>query len=269
MLTRRDAPRDHRRGSASRPPSRKLHHGPLTISFAISRTDWVRINPNLATSLRYFTGEEQDRLERQLTPLTLASARQRLQVARKGLAELRKFDRTGMTETQRVSAEVMKWQLEMVVAEEPYWDYSFPLEQMNGWNVSAVERFTVARPLSKPRDAENYVAALGQVSVRMEEAIAESRRLAAKKVIPPRFILEATIKQIQSFVDPSPGQNPFVTAFADKMACRGFHPRGATRAASGGGREIVGTQIYPAWKKAAARFKPSFRVRPMTPVCGG
>ena len=142
-----------------------------------------------------------------------------------------------MTETQRVSAEVMKWQLEMVVAEEPYWDYSFPLEQMNGWNVSAVERFTVARPLSKPRDAENYVAALGQVSARMEEAIAESRRLAAKNVIPPRFILEATIKQMQNFVDPSPGQNPFVTAFADKMACGGSHPRRATRAASRRGRE--------------------------------
>jgi uncharacterized protein (DUF885 family) len=89
--------------------------------------EWIRINPNLATSLRYFTGEEQDRLERQLTPLTIASARQRLQVARKGLAELSKFDRRGMTETQRVSAEVMKWQLEMVVAEEPYWDYDFPL----------------------------------------------------------------------------------------------------------------------------------------------
>src|SRR6185369_17894444 len=135
--------------------------------------EWVRANPNLATSLRYFTGEEQDRLERQLTPLTLASARARIQLARKGLAELRKFDRAGMTETQRISADVMKWQLEMAVAEEPYFDYTFPLEQMNGWNVSAVERFTVSRPLAKPRDAENYVAALGQVSARMGEAVAE------------------------------------------------------------------------------------------------
>ena len=129
--------------------------------------EWIRINPNLATSLRYFTGAEQDVLERQLTPLTIASARQRLQLARKGLAELRKFDRAGMTDTQRISAEVMAWQLEMVAAEEPYWDYSFPLEQMNGWNVASVERFTVARPLAKPRDAENYVAALAQVSTRI------------------------------------------------------------------------------------------------------
>jgi uncharacterized protein (DUF885 family) len=214
--------------------------------------DWVRINPDQATSLRYFTGEEQDRLERQLTPLTLASASQRLRAARKGLAELRKFDRTAITETQRVSAEVMAWQLETVVAEEPYWDYVFPLEQMNGWNVSAVEWFTVARPLSKPRDAENYLAALGQVSARMEEAIAQSHRLAAKNVLPPRFIIEATLKQIQNFLDSSPGQNPFVTGFADKIATVDAIPAAQRERLCAEAEKIVGGQIYPSWKKAAA-----------------
>ena len=37
--------------------------------------EWVRGNPSLATSARYFTGEEQDRLERQLTPETRAYRR--------------------------------------------------------------------------------------------------------------------------------------------------------------------------------------------------
>ena len=256
MLTRRDACIAMiGAGVASKAAFAQTSQQSIDDFFRDFTDEWIRINPDLATSLRYFTGEEQDRLERQLTPLTIASARQRLQVARKGLAELRKFDRTGMTETQRVSAEVMKWQLEMVVAEEPYWDYSFPLEQMNGWNVSAVERFTVARPLSKPRDAENYVAALGQVSARMEEAIAESRRLAKQNVIPPRFILEATIQQIQSFVDPSPGQNPFVTAFADKMATVEAIPAAQREQLRAEAEKIVGTQIYPAWKKAAATLQ--------------
>ena len=217
--------------------------------------EWIRINPNLATSLGYFTGEEQDRLERQLTPLTLASARKRLQLARKGLAELSTFDRRGMTETQRVSAEVMKWQLEMAVAEEPFYDFNFPLEQMNGWNVSAVERFTVSRPISRLRDAENYVAALGQVSVRMEEAISESRRLAAKNVIPPRFILEATIKQMQSFVDPSPGANPFVTAFLDKISAVETMSPEQCEQLRAQAEKIVAMQIYPAWKKATATLQ--------------
>jgi uncharacterized protein (DUF885 family) len=239
-------------GAASRVSFAQNSQPSIDDFFRDFTDDWVRINPDQATSLRYFTGPEQDRLERQLTPLTLASARQRLQAARKGLAELRKFDRTAITETQRVSAEVMAWQLEMVVAEEPYWDYMFPLEQMNGWNVSAVEWFTVARPLSKPRDAENYLAALGQVSVRMEEAIALSRRLAAKNVLPPRFIIEATLKQIQNFLDPSPGQNPFVTVFADKIATVDAIPVARREQLCAEAEKIVGGQIYPSWKKAAA-----------------
>jgi len=52
----------------------------------------------------------------------------------------------------------------------------------------------------------------------MQESIAESKRLQAKNIVPPTFILQATLKQMQSFADPSPAQNPFVTVFADKMA---------------------------------------------------
>ena len=75
----------------------------------------------------------------------------------------------------------MEWQLNEVVREEPFLDYSFPLEQMNGVNVGLVETLTVRHPLATERDAENYVAALGEVRARMEEAIEKARRLEAKK----------------------------------------------------------------------------------------
>jgi hypothetical protein len=88
--------------------------------------DWARHDPSLATSTRYFTGEEQDRVERQLTPRTLAWKRDRIQRARQGLVQLQKFDRSKMTETQRVSAEVMRWQLQNIVDEERFLDYTFP-----------------------------------------------------------------------------------------------------------------------------------------------
>src|SRR5437762_7189515 len=59
--------------------------------------DWVRHDPVLATSTRYFSGEEQQSLERQLRPETAAYKRDRIQRARQGLAELRKFNRSKMT----------------------------------------------------------------------------------------------------------------------------------------------------------------------------
>jgi hypothetical protein len=60
--------------------------------FSDFTAEWMRGNPNAATATRYFTADEQDRLERQLTPETDAYRRARINLARKGLAELRKFD---------------------------------------------------------------------------------------------------------------------------------------------------------------------------------
>ena len=212
--------------------------------------EWIRNNPNLATSSRYFTGEEQDRLERQLTPETLAYRRSRIDLARQGLTELAKFDRSKLSETQRISANLMRWQLDTVVREEPYLDYSFPLQQMSGANINLVEALTVRHPLISEKDAVNYIAALGQVGTRMDEASAESRRLAAKNVIPPKFILEATIKQMSSFVDQPPAQNPFAAIFAQKVeAIKNLNParRNELR---GEAARIVETEVYPAWKRA-------------------
>jgi uncharacterized protein (DUF885 family) len=214
--------------------------------------EWVRSNPNLATSSRYFTGEEQDRLERQLTPETDAYRRGRIALARKGLAELAKFRNYKMTAMQRVSADLMQWQLDIVVREEPFLDFTFPLQQMSGANINLVEALTVRHPLASEKDAVNYIAALGQAGTRMDEAIAESRRLAAKNIIPPKFILQATIKQMQNFVDSSPGQNAFVTIFVQKMEAVKSISDARRAELRSQAEKIVAAQIYPSWKNAVA-----------------
>src|SRR5579862_7753342 len=45
-------------------------------------TRWVRANPDLATSSRYFTGDEQEKLEHELTPETRAYREERIRLAR-------------------------------------------------------------------------------------------------------------------------------------------------------------------------------------------
>jgi uncharacterized protein (DUF885 family) len=212
-------------------------------------TQWVRSNPDQATATRYFTGAEQDRLEQQLAPATDAYLRARIELARKGLGELKKFDPAGLTEQQRVSVELAQWQLQTVVDQEPYLDFVFPLEQMNGVNVRVVEALTVRHPLLTDKDAVNYVAALGQVSTRMEEAIAETRRRADKGILPPRFILQATVRQMRSFTEPAANQNPFVMVFAQKIDGIQSMPEPRRQMLRAQAERVVAGQIYPAWNK--------------------
>jgi uncharacterized protein (DUF885 family) len=218
-------------------------------------SEWMRGSPSAATSSRYFTGEEQTKLERELTPETQAYRRSRIELARKGLTQLGKFDKTRMTETQSLSADLLQWDLDTIVREEPFLDYSFPLQQMSGANVNLIEVLTVRHPLATEKDADNYIAALSQVGTRMDEATAEAHRLAAKNVIPPKFILAATIKQMGSFIDQPAAQNPFAAIFAQKVeAIKDLNPA-RRKDLDAQAAKVVETGVYPAWKRGVAELQ--------------
>jgi uncharacterized protein (DUF885 family) len=194
----------------------------------------------------------QDRLDRQITAVTAAYQRSRIQLAKRGLSQLRKFNRAAMTDAQRLSADLMEWQLDSVITEEPFLDYTFPLQQMNGVNVRLVELMTVRHPLNSERDAENYIAALGQVSARLDEAIAEHRRIGAKGIIPPTFIVNITVKQMESFVNTDPAENPFVATLVQKLQTVSSVTAARRSALRAEAERIVEDQIYPAWKRGIA-----------------
>jgi uncharacterized protein (DUF885 family) len=222
----------------------------LTQFFDRFTDEWMRGSPNAATQSRYFSGEEQDRMERQVTPQTREYRQQRVKLAQRGLDELRRFDRARMTESERVSAELMEWQLDTIVRGEPFADYAFPLEQFGGANVGLVNSLTVSHPLRTEKDATNYLARLALVGQRMNEATAEARRVGALGRIPPRFILDATIAQMDQFIATPAGGNPFVTAFDERLRAANAVSdarRAELRAAA---EKIVASQIYPAWRSA-------------------
>jgi uncharacterized protein (DUF885 family) len=218
-------------------------------------TEWIRNNPNQAAASRLFTGDEQRQFERQITPLTPEWRRARIELARRGLKELRAFDRRRLTDVQRVSAELMEWQLDTAVGADRYNDYYFPFEQFGGVNVGLVSLMTVSHPLATESDAENYVARLGQIAPRMEEAIAEAQRISALGLIPPRFIVQTTLTQMRQFIGPAPADNAYVTSFVDRMTAAVI-PDARRTALKAEAQTIVASQIYPVWRKAYAAVQP-------------
>jgi len=212
--------------------------------------DWVRLSPNQAIATRYFTGAEQEALESQLTPYTKPQRQRRVAMARRGLEQLKTFDRTVLSDVQRTSADLMEWQLNVVVDGEKYDDYAFPLEQFGGVNIDLVNTLTITHPLAIEKDAEHYVARLRLVATRMDEATNEATALAAEGMMPPRFIVTATVTQMDRFIGTPPAQNPFVSAFNDRLATvttMSAEKREAFRAQA---EQITASQIYPAWRKA-------------------
>jgi len=217
---------------------------------------WMRANPNQAATTRYFSDAEQEQFEQQLSPDTPEFRHSRVMLARKGLSELAAFDRARMTETERVSADLMQWQLATLVEGEKYGDYFFPLEQFGGANVNLPNILVVNHPLNTEKDAVHYITRLGQVSTRMDEAIAEARGLVARNMIPPRFIVRATVAQMQQFIATPPAKNPFVTAFDQRVAAAKVVSEARREELRAQAEKIVAAQVYPSWKRGIALLQP-------------
>ena len=214
--------------------------------------DWVRLNPQMATSTQYFGGAEQAKLDRELTPLTKAH-RQKVQAAAKaGLARLDKWTAGSLDENQRISAAVMRWSLQNAVANEPFEDHSFIFSQFSGVQVGLVNFMTTTHPLRNPQDVDSYLARLEQVGTRMDEALARARDAASRNLIPPRFILERAQYQVDTFLKPAADQNVLVTSLAQRTEkMEGLNPDVRSAALARAAR-IVDERIRPAYQRVQA-----------------
>lgn len=220
--------------------------------------DWVRQDPELARRTRLLSGSVQDELERHLTPRTRAWREERIDRAQRGLEALANFDTRGLTAAQRLSADMLRWQLQTIIGGRVFLDYNFPLAQFSagdavatGANVTLVDALVVQHSVRSLRDAESYVAALGEVGMRLNEASERAKDLAAAKILPPKFILEATITQMQRFTATAAAQNPFVASFDQKMLAANLASSDRNRL-HGEAERVVADNVYPAWRRAIA-----------------
>ncbi len=212
---------------------------------------WVRGNPVLASRTQYFEGALQDELDGRLTPVTAEYLAERAALAARGLAELRAMDATDAPETTRRAKRVMEWLLADHVREAQFADYHFPLNQFTGVQRYLVGYMASSMPIRHRRDAENYVARVGQFGALIDDARVEMERREAKGLLLPDFILRATIEQMERFVEPSPADNLLATSLAERLdAIKGVGP--AEREALL--KAVVGhveTSVYPAFRRAA------------------
>lgn len=222
--------------------------------------EWVRAHPELATRTQYFTGAEQDAMDRQLSlghmyggvygaSAYAASAAR----ARRGLAELERFPAATLTSEQRTSAAVIRWALEAAIKLEPNARHQFVFEQMWGYHLALVQFLTATHPVRNTRDVENYLARLALAGARLDEAAAEAKAAGEAGFLPPRFAVERVLGQLELLLAPPPAGHVLVTTLAARMRAPGTTiPEDAqARFVPAAAREVEAT-VLPALKRVHA-----------------
>lgn len=233
-------------------PSASIPHAAFDQWAERFAEDWVRLNPQMATMTQYFSGNEQARLDRELTPLSQAHRERVRALAEQGLARLDAFDKAPLDATQRISAAVIRWQLGNEIANARYADHHFLFTQFNGVHISLVNFMASSHPLRNASDVDSYLARLAQVATRIDEALVRSRAASARGLIPPRFILERAQYQVNHFLEPKAADNVLVTMLGERTAKLADLAPQARQAALERATQIVEQQVRPAYARVQA-----------------
>ncbi|MHA4867811.1 DUF885 domain-containing protein [Duganella sp. PWIR1] len=198
----------------------------LTLAaHAVSFDDWadkvanakVRSDPEQATQKQYFDAKEQDALDRKLTPNSVVFRAAEVANAKKSLTQLAKMDQSKLTPQQRASAATIAWSLQGTVDAYPYRDYNFVFNQFTGLHVQLVNFLSQQHPIRNRRDIENYLVRLKAVADKVDTGIVQARGAAANGILMPTFITQASIGQLDRFLDGTPENNVFVASLVQRM----------------------------------------------------
>jgi uncharacterized protein (DUF885 family) len=218
---------------------------------------WVALNPQFATRAQYFSGAEQDALDRQLIlggafgqTYGVKAAQAGAALAREGLADLARYAADTLTPAQQTSAAVIRWSLEDEVRKAAFAQQRFVFDQFSGLHLGLVNFLTTTHPIRNGRDIENYLARLALVAPRIDEGIAEAQAAAAAGMIPPRFILQRVLDQLDGFTAVKPADNVFVASLDKRIGLLGAAVPAEQRAAfvAAAEREVTAT-IIPAYRR--------------------
>ncbi len=225
--------------------------------------EWVRASPQLATRSQYFSGAEQDGLDRQLSMIGewdwafgSKAVADRAAQARRGLEALDRFNTASLTPQQRTSAAVIRWSLEDVVRQAEFPHYRYVFDQFNGFQLDLISALTQSHPIRRGRDVENYLARLMLVAGRVDESIAEARAAQAAGVLPPRVIIQRMIEQLDGLLKTPARENVFVTTLGTRIASMKEPVSDDVRASSMSAAEkTVGDAIIPAYQRIRAMLQ--------------
>ncbi len=221
--------------------------------------DWMRADPEWATQAQYFSGAEQDRLDRLLTPVTNEYRAGRVAAAKDGLAELARFDRTKLDAAEKVSADLILWSLNDLIEGAEFSDFDWVFDQFNGLQVGLIDFLTQTHPIRNARDIDNYLARLALTAAQFDAGIARAEDAATRGFIMPDFIYASALGQLDQLLAEPPRANELVVTLDERIAELPAISSADRARAVAAAEKIVADSVAPALRRVQAMLKDQQR----------
>ncbi len=174
--------------------------------------------------------------------------------AKKNLADLHAYPIEKQNASQRLSTHILDWFISRELEGEKYQWHNYPVNQLFGVQNEFPSFMASQHRLLAPRDCDYYLQRLGAVGTKFDQLLESLRLREQKQILPPRFVVEKVLTEMNGFVAQPAAENILATSFKTRAA-KIKDLTDAQRADFQNRVETaVTTQVYPAYKKLIDYF---------------
>ncbi|WJG08014.1 DUF885 domain-containing protein [Aliiglaciecola sp. LCG003] len=155
---------------------------------------------------------------------------------------------------QLLSKEIALYLLDAGVAAEPYRFHDYPVNQLFGLQNEFPSFMDSQHQVNTVEDAENYVSRLKKSSVKFAQNMEGLLVREQKNIIPPRFVIDRVLEEMQAFVDAPPEENILYTSLAKKIEDASEFDDTQTERVLAETSDAIKSHVYPAYQSYIEYF---------------
>ncbi|HEY2125366.1 MAG TPA: DUF885 domain-containing protein [Chthoniobacterales bacterium] len=177
-----------------------------------------------------------------------------LELWKKDLAQLRQYPIERQSASQRLSTHVLEWFVERQVEGEKWQWHNYPVNQLFGVQNEFPSFMANTHRLFNRRDCDYYVMRLKALPAKFDQLLEGLTVREQKQILPPRFVVEEVLKEMNEFVAKPAAENILATSFKERAAkISGLSDKEKADAQARVESAITG-QVYPAYRRLIGYF---------------
>jgi uncharacterized protein (DUF885 family) len=137
-----------------------------------------------------------------------------LPAIRQGVAQYADDD---LEQSDRMSKEIALYLLDFANEAKQFRYHSYPVNQLFGIQNGFPSFMDAQHQVNTVEDADNYISRLSQVNRKFTQSLEGLKLIESKGVIPPRFVIDRVLDEMQSFVTKPVKENILYVSLKDKM----------------------------------------------------
>lgn len=174
--------------------------------------------------------------------------------AKQNLADLHAYPLERQNASQRLSTQILDWYISREIEGEKYQWHNYPVNQLFGVQNEFPSFMANTHRLLAPRDCGYYLQRLNAVGTKFDQLLESLKVREEKGILPPRFVVEKVLNEMNRFVTQPPAENIIATSFKTRAA----KITGLTDEQRAGFQKRVETaltdRVYPAYQKLIDYF---------------